>query len=97
MPFPESKRFIIAHSLPDVSNDTITVTIKCELCDQNSVERFDKNQYLDWVHSFEEGTKTSGKFIQDIMPEVSAELRDFLVTGVCLTCQALLDAEIPQD
>lgn len=58
---------------------TISVKVKCPLCKKEyTVDNIPRSGFFEW--------KEGGKHIQDALPELSADDREALITGVCKTC-----------
>lgn len=57
----------------------ISVKVKCPLCKKEyTVDNILRSGFFEW--------KEGGKHIQDALPELSADDREALITGVCKTC-----------
>ena len=55
----------------------LTITRNCPFCNTPHTKEFDEEQYRKYK---------AGTLIQDAMPNVSAEDREFLITGICPKC-----------
>ena len=55
----------------------LIITRNCPFCNTPRTKEFDEEQY----RKYEAGTR-----IQDAMPNVSANDREFLITGICPKC-----------
>ena len=63
----------------------LTITRNCPFCNVSQTKEFDEEQY----HKYKAGT-----LIQDAMPNVSADDREFLITGICPKCWNSISMEL---
>jgi hypothetical protein len=57
----------------------ISVTRRCPFCGKANTVECNENDYLDWQ---------DGELIQNAMPYLSAQEREYLITGICEDCWA---------
>lgn len=62
---------------PTPFNDTIYVVVECKLCYILFTLRVDARGYALWE---------SGTHIQSALPDLPADQREFLISGVCPAC-----------
>ena len=58
----------------------MTVARRCPFCQKVTSVAVDPEGYVLWARG--------GACVQDALPEVSAEDREVLISGLCLRCQA---------
>jgi hypothetical protein len=76
-----------AKSVTDNGDGTVTVTKTCVLCSQDAAVIVPAEAYAEW----DDGR---GPFLQDLMPGVSADIRETLISGSHGSC---FDAFFPDD
>lgn len=57
---------------------TLKITKPCIFCKKEHFVIVPEDKYLEWING--------DKLIQNVMPEVSLDDREFLISGVCPTC-----------
>ena len=55
----------------------VTIITTCPFCGKTHEVECNELDYLDWQ---------DGALIQDAMPYLSAQEREYLITGICSTC-----------
>lgn len=55
----------------------LTITRNCPFCNTPQTKEFDEEHYRKYE---------AGAPIQDVMPNLSADDREFLITGICHKC-----------
>lgn len=66
------------------TGETMQVSTACPECGDIGLTEVPRQGYLDW---------RNGELIQRAMPELSAERRERLVTGICGACWGAMFAE----
>ena len=66
----------------------LIITRNCPFCNASQTKEFDEEQF----RKYEAGTR-----IQDAMPNVSADDREFLITGICPKCWNAISMELSDD
>lgn len=63
----------------DINKNEIDISVKCPFCGTVSEITVSKDSFMTWQ---------MGEMIQMAMPELGADEREILVSGLCLKCQA---------
>ena len=66
-----------------MENKNFSVETLCPFCGKTHVVKLDETEYRNYVDMMN-GTTTA--FIQELFPELSADERELLNTGICETC-----------
>jgi hypothetical protein len=66
----------------------ITIVTRCPFCGKAHEVECNENDYLDWQ---------DGELIQNAMPYLSAQEREYLITGICAECWDCMFTEIGEE
>ena len=66
------------YSHPVTINDkTVVIHATCRSCKESKDIEVDSNKYFQWLH---------GEYIQVVLPELSTDDRELLISGICGPC-----------